>query len=253
MKNLLSISVVTATLNCVKTLPDCLASVAQQNYSNLEYIIVDGGSTDGTVELIYEHINRIDIFKSECDEGIYDALNKGIKLASGDVVGFLHADDTYGSNDVLSKIEKAFQDPSVCAVFGDLEYVSSNDKSKVIRRWAGEPFRPRLLYWGWMPAHPTLYVRREWYEKIGGFDSRYRISGDYHSILMLFSQPGFKTIYIPNVLVKMSLGGASNRSFKALLQKFREDWLALRLCNFSIASAIIAIVWKNLSKLKQFV
>lgn len=248
----ISISVVTATWNCAKTLPDCLTSVARQSYSNKEHVIVDGASTDGTIDVINQHINQIAKFKSERDKGIYDALNKGIQLATGDVVGFLHADDLYASDNVLSQIAKAFEDPEVCAVYGDLEYVSQQDTSKVIRRWQSKLFNQKDLGWGWMPAHPTLYVRRDWYAKIGGFDISYRIAADYLSILQLFTQPNFNAVYIPEVLVTMRLGGASNKSVKAIIKKSREDWRALRSCNFSVIGALRAIGWKNLSKLSQF-
>jgi glycosyltransferase involved in cell wall biosynthesis len=252
MGNNITISVVTATWNCVSTLPDCLESVARQSYAHREHVIVDGASIDGTINVINRHIDQIATFKSERDKGIYDALNKGIQLATGDVVGFLHADDFYASDDVLSKIAKAFEDPTVCAAYGDLEYVSQQDTSKVIRRWQSNPFNQRDLGWGWMPAHPTLYVRRDWYSKIGGFDISYRIAADYLSILKLFTKPGFKTEYIPDVLVTMRLGGASNKSIKAIINKSKEDWRALRSCDFSVPSALRAIAWKNLSKLSQF-
>jgi glycosyltransferase len=246
------ISVVTATWNCAKTLPDCLASVARQGYDNIEHVIVDGASTDGTIDVVNRHIDQVAVFKSERDKGIYDALNKGISLATGDVVGFLHADDLYASDDVLFKVAEAFEDHTVCAVYGDLEYVSQQDTSKVIRRWRSNSFKKQDLGWGWMPAHPTLYVRREWYSRIGGFDISYRIAADYLSILQLFTQPEFKTVYLPDVLVTMRLGGASNKSLKAIFKKSKEDWRALRSCDFSVPSAIRAIAWKNLSKLSQF-
>lgn len=252
MANSPTISVVTATWNCASTLPDCLASVARQSHAHREHIVVDGASTDGTLDIIHQHRHHIARFQSEPDHGIDDALNKGIHLATGDVVGFLHADDLYASDDVLAHIAQAFADPTVCAVYGDLQYVRQQDTSKVVRRWQSKPFHPRDLGWGWMPAHPTLYVRRHWYSKIGGFDTRYRIAADYLSILKLFTQPGFKTQYIPRVLVTMRLGGASNKSIQAIVNKSKEDWRALRSCHFSVPGAARAIAWKNLSKLSQF-
>jgi glycosyltransferase involved in cell wall biosynthesis len=252
MSSNISISVVTATWNCAKTLPDCLKSIGQQTFHSKQHVIVDGASTDGTIDLVKQKSDPAAIFKSEADKGIYDALNKGVRLATGDVVGFLHADDLYASNDVLSKVAKVFEDSTVCAVYGDLEYVSQDDTSKVIRRWKSKPFDQRDLVWGWMPAHPTLYVRREWYARIGGFDMSYKISADYLSILQLFSQPGFKAVYVPEVFVKMRMGGASNKSMKALVRKTKEDWRALRSCGYSLAGATRAIAWKNLSKVRQF-
>lgn len=247
------ISVVTATWNCAKTLPDCLASVDQQTYSNKEHVIIDGASTDGTIDIINRYISDRTIFKSQKDKGIYDALNRGIRLSTGDVVGFLHADDFYASIDVLSKVAEAFQDPTVFAVYGDLEYVKQENVQKVIRRWRSKQFDRRDLSWGWMPAHPSLYVRRECYSYIGGFDINYQISADYKSILKLFALPGFKAIYIPEVMVKMRLGGASNKSLRAIINKTKEDWLALRSSNFSFLITVRAIIWKNLSKLRQFI
>ena len=249
----IKISIITATWNCAGTLLDCMASVARQDYAHREHIIIDGLSTDGTVDLIKLHTDQIGIFKSERDEGIYDALNKGIKLATGDVIGFLHSDDFYASNNVLSKIAKVFEDPSVCAVYGDLEYVSKQNATKVIRRWKGKPFNKRDLGWGWMPAHPTLYVRSVSYAKIGGFDANYRIAADYLSILRLFNLQEFKTEYVPEVFVTMRLGGASNKSIKAVVDKSKEDWRALRSCHYSVFDTIRAMIWKNLSKLSQFI
>lgn len=247
-----SISIVTATKNCAKTLPDCLGSIKNQNYISREHVIVDGASTDGTLEIINQHSDQITKFVSENDKGIYDALNKGIQLSTGDVIGFLHADDMFTSDDVLSRIAQAFEDPEVCAVYGDLDYVSKNDITKVIRRWRSNPFRKGDLAWGWMPAHPTLYVRREWYLKIGGFDVSYVIAADYWSVLKLFMSPSFKALHIPHVLVAMRTGGVSNKSINAIIQKSMEDWRALRSCDFTLLRAFRAIVCKNLKKILQF-
>lgn len=248
-----TISIVTATWNCAETLPDCLTSIAQQTYPHREHIIVDGASTDGTIDVVKQNIQLITKFRSEQDEGIYDALNKGIGFATGDVIGFLHADDFYASDDALSLIAEAFEDPTVCAVYGDLVYVSRHDTTKVVRRWKSQPYNSNDLNWGWMPAHPTLYVRREWYAKISRFDTSYRIAADYHSILRLFTQPGFKPAYIPRVLITMRLGGASNRSIQAIIDKSKEDWRALRACGFGVPRAMLAISSKNLRKIRQFV
>ncbi len=252
MTNSTKISIITATWNCCKTLPDCLTSVKQQDYSNIEHIIIDGASTDGTISIINNNINQFSAFVSERDNGIYDALNKGLELAKGDVVGFLHSDDLFASNHVLSIISKVFEDPSICAVYGDLNYVDTNDITKIVRRWRSNSFRLHDIDWGWMPAHPTLYVRREWYLKIGGFDTNYRIASDYLTILKFFKNSDFKTVYLPEVLVTMRLGGASNKSLLALIKKLKEDWGVLKQCGFSPLGALQAIIGKNLRKIIQF-
>ena len=217
-----------------------------------EHIVVDGASTDGTIEVLHSHRNQLAVLQSEPDNGIYDALNKGLALASGDVVGFLHADDLYAHPDVLRRVAAAFTDPAVCAVYGDLQYVRQQDTSHVVRHWKSKPVTPNSLAWGWMPPHPTLYVRRDWYKRIGGFDTRYRIAADYLSVLQMFSQTDFKAMYLPEVLVKMRLGGASNRSLKAVLRKSAEDWRALRQVQVGAMGGAGALLWKNLSKLGQF-
>jgi len=243
------ISIITVTWNCNDTINDCLDSVASQTWSNIEHVVIDGASTDGTVGLLEQRRNSLAVFVSEPDKGIYDALNKGIARATGDVVGFLHADDIYADNDVLKDVAAAFADPAVQAVYGDLQYVSKEDTTKLVRYWKSAPFNSRLLKRGWMPAHPTLYVRREWYQRIGGFDINYKIAADYCSILQMFSQPDFKTVYLPRVMVKMRVGGASNRSLSNIVRKSKEDLDALRR---SGVGGIGALAWKNLSKVGQF-
>jgi glycosyltransferase len=226
--------------------------VDNQTYSNREHLVIDGASFDGTLELLKSRIQELSVLVSEPDSGIYDALNKGIERATGDIVGFLHADDFYAHSDVLAHVAAAFEaDSSVCAVYGDLQYVRGEDTGAVVRHWKSSPFSAKRLAWGWMPPHPTLYVRREWYERIGGLDTRYRIAADYFSILQMFSDSAFKTVYLPEVMVKMRLGGASNRSIKSILRKSREDWDALKRTNVGALGGIGALFWKNFSKLTQ--
>lgn len=246
------ISVVTATWNCQTTVADCLASVAQQTHPHIEHVVVDGASTDGTLGTLQAHRAQLAVLQTEPDKGIYDALNKGLALVTGDVVGFLHADDLYAHPGVLAHVAAAFEDPGVCAVYGDLQYVRKENTAQVVRHWASAPFSRQRLAWGWMPPHPTLYVRRGWYERIGGFDTHYRIAADYLSILQLFSQPGFQAVHLPEVLVHMRLGGASNKSVKNLLRKTREDWSALRRTRVGALGGVGALAWKNASKVTQF-
>lgn len=252
MKNKIKISIVTATFNSSNTLSDCLTSIRRQDYKNFEHIVIDGLSTDGTLDIIDNNMDNISNFKSEADQGIYDALNKGLRMATGDVIGFLHSDDLYASNDVLSKIAEIFDDASISAVYGDLIYVNKRNIQKIIRTWRSGAYTKFALYCGWMPAHPTLYVRRECYLHLGGFDPRYRISGDYLSVLQLFGKANFKSVYLPKTMVVMRTGGESNKSVSAVIKKSREDWLALRSVGIGIPGAAIAIALKNLRKIPQF-
>jgi glycosyltransferase involved in cell wall biosynthesis len=244
------ISVITAVRNARLTIETCLNSVSAQTYRYREHVVVDGLSTDGTTELIKTRKERIDVLLSEADTGIYNALNKGLRLCTGDVVGFLHADDVYAHNDVLARIAAAFGDPSVSIVYGDLLYVSSTDLSKAVRYWKAGAFERHKLSRGWMPPHPTMYVRRTIYEQIGGFDESYRIASDYDCILRILAQEGIRAAYLPEVLVKMRLGGASNGSLKNLVRKSAEDYRALRRHQ---VGGLLALLAKNLRKVGQFV
>ncbi len=246
------ISVVTATWNAASTIRDCLGSFQSQTYDSAEHVVVDGASSDGTLEILHSCRDNLATLVSEPDRGIYDALNKGIGYSTGDIVGFLHADDLFAHPRVLSAIADVFLDESVSAVYGDLQYVSQSDTQRIVRNWQSEPFEPGLLSKGWMPPHPTLYVRREWYSRIGGFDARLRIAADYLSILQLFANPEFKAIYIPSVMVKMRVGGASNSSVRGLIRKSREDWQALRQVGTGVFASARALAWKNVSKVPQF-
>jgi len=244
-----TISVITATRNCRNTIEQCLASVAAQTWLDRQHIVVDGASSDGTLELLEAHRSQFSVLVSEPDCGIYDALNKGLAYATGEVVGFLHADDIYARPDVLALIAEAFTDPEVGAVYGDVQYVRKDDVSKVVRNWHSGHFSHRRLAWGWMPPHPSLYVRRSWYARVGAFETDYRISADYLSVLKLFSQPTLNAVYVPALFVKMRVGGASNRSIRNMIVKSSEDLNALRRTG---VGGLGALVWKNISKLPQW-
>ena len=247
----MKISVITATYNCNDVIDHALKSINNQTYDNIEHIVIDGGSVDGTVEKLKQ--NTICKLVSESDDGIYDALNKGIQAASGDVIGILHSDDEFASKDIVSKIAEEFSsDSSVSAVYGDLIYVHRKDSTRMIRYWKSKPFDFKMLTNGWMPPHPTLYVKKDFYEELGGYNLNYKIAADYSFVLSLFSSPNFKSVYLPEVIVKMKLGGASNHSIKAIFNKSLEDWRILRNFGFNSFACFSTLTMKNLSKLNKF-
>lgn len=207
------ISVITAVLNKRDTIAEALDSALAQTHDDIELIVIDGASTDGTQEILRGYSDRIAVLVSEPDQGIYDALSKGLGLASGEVVGFLHSDDIFADAQVLDKIAAVFAAQGVDAVYGDLEYVKKTAPTRVVRYWKSGEFSLKKLRHGWMPPHPTFYVKRTVYERLGGFDLSYRIAADYDCMLR-FLGSGMRAAYIPEVLVKMRLGGTSNRSLK---------------------------------------
>lgn len=246
---MLKISVITAVFNSRETISAALDSVLGQLGVEVELVVIDGGSTDGTLEILRSYADRLNVLVSEPDGGIYDALNKGILRASGDVVGFLHSDDLFADPRVLSRVTAAFTEPGVGAVYGDLLYVRKDNPDQAVRYWRSGAFSARRLGWGWMPPHPTLYVRRDLYDRHGLFDTSFRIAADYDFVLRLLGTGRVGVHYIPEVLVKMRLGGASNRSLRNLFCKSSEDLKALKQNEIGSWGAL---TWKNLSKLPQF-
>jgi glycosyltransferase len=245
----MKISVITATFNSSNTIRDALDSVAHQSYLDVEHLIIDGNSNDGTQDIVRDHLNPKICLRSEADDGIYDALNKGILYSTGDVVGFLHADDLFENNDILRKIAEVFSNPEVDAIYGDLVYVRQGDVNKVVRYWRAGNYSEDSFRWGWMLPHPTFYVRRHLYEKFGIFNTKYVISADYDSILRLLIKGKINVTYIPEVLIRMRLGGISNRSLRSILRKSFED---LRIIQENGVGFILTVLLKNLSKINQF-
>ncbi len=244
----MKISVITAVYNRVATIGDALDSVRAQTWRDVQHVVIDGASTDGTLEILQARRDEIAVLVSEPDKGIYDALNKGIARATGDVIGLMHSDDLYADERVLADVAVAFSDPTVDAVYGDLDYVAQGDTSRVIRRWRSGEYSPARLPSGWMPPHPTLYLRRQVIEQWGAFDTSFRIAADYDAILRYFGQGKVRPAYVPRVLVKMRVGGESNRSMGRILRKSREDYRALKK---NSAGGIATLVWKNVSKIGQ--
>ncbi|MCF6206735.1 MAG: glycosyltransferase [Sulfurovum sp.] len=245
----MKISIITSVYNNKETIAEAIESVLSQTYDDIEYIVVDGASTDGTVEVIQKYAEKITTFVSEADKGIYDGLNKGIALATGDVVGFLHSDDLFEDDKVVEKIAHAFKTMHTDSIYGDLTYVSKEDTSKVVRYWKSGAFALKKLQRGWMPPHPTFYVKRDVYGKFGGFDTSFRIAADYDTILRFLGKEKISTHYIPHVLVKMRVGGESNKSLRNLVRKSRED---LRAMKHNGVGHIGSLFVKNASKIPQF-
>lgn len=213
----MKLSIITTVLNSVTTIQNCIESVCDQNH-DVEHIIIDGGSTDGTLEIIKNYKPCLAKVISEPDEGIYDAMNKGIASAGSDVIGILNSDDFYAHPEVLSMVADIFNSTGIDSCFGDLVYVDSIDTSKVIRKWKSGPFNERSFYWGWMPPHPTFFVRRSVYQKYGVFNLELGSAADYELMLRFLVKNKISTSYIPEVLVKMRAGGMSNASLKNRLQ-----------------------------------
>lgn len=244
----MKISIITAVYNNELQIASAIDSVLSQTYKDIEYIVIDGSSTDGTLGVLDKYRPHIAQLVSEPDKGIYDALNKGIKLATGDVIGFMHSDDIFASDEVIAQVAMQFADASVDTVYGDLQYVRKDDPSKVIRYWKSSTFDCAQLKRGWMPPHPTVYLRRSVYDKYGVFDTSFRIAADYDFMLRIFRDNERIVSYIPEVMVRMRVGGESS-SIKNYIRKWKEDYRALQRNRIG-GIGVLAV--KNLSKLKQF-
>lgn len=244
----MKISIITITYNSAKSLPRTLESVQSQTYPDIEHVVVDGASTDGTRKMIESYAKRHKNVRwiSEKDKGIYNALNKGIAMATGNVIGFLHSDDVLFSNRSIEQIAAAFEDKNIDVVYGDLQYCR---EGKIVRRWKSNAFHPCSLKYGWMPPHPTVYVRKEVYKQVGEYDEWFRISADYDMMLRIFTA-GYKSKYIPEVLVCMEVGGASNKNTKARLSKTQEDYIVLKKNH--VGAGYLTVACKQLRKLRQF-
>ena len=227
----MKISIITATFNSGTTVKDRFVRALNQTYNDYELIVVDGGSKDDTVEILrhYEPIfNGRMKWISEPDQGIYDAMNKGIAMATGDVVGILNSDDFYTSYGILRKVANALQDENIDAVYGDVHYVHDNDLGKCVRYYSSKPFRRVWMRFGFMPAHPSFYCRREVYEKYGTFDLSYKVAADFECLLRLIFVNRIRTKYLPVDFVTMRTGGASTQGFASHKQIMRDHQLAFK-------------------------
>ncbi len=245
----MKITVITVSFNSAASIADTLDSVATQTHPAIEHIVIDGGSTDDTVAIVRDRGKHVTRLTSEPDRGIYDAMNKGLKLATGDLVGFLNADDMFAHPGVVAMIARAAeQEPDADSVYGDLVYVRADRPDQVLRYWRSGEFTRSKLRFGWMPPHPTFYVRKAKLAEIGHFNDQLRIAADYEFVLRWLGQPNARAAYIHDVLVRMRIGGASNRSLKVILSKSREDLWALR---HNRVGGLPTLICKNLRKLPQ--
>lgn len=227
MQNI-KVSIITVSFNSVATIPDTINSVVNQSYPNIEYIIIDGASSDGTRDVINSYGQKITKFTSESDNGIYDALNKGIKLASGDIVGILNSDDFFYNSMVIEKIVKAFIDNRIDAVIGDVQFVDPVQTSKVVRYYSSKKFNLSKFRFGFMPPHPSFYVKRELFEKLGYYKTDYKIAADYELLLRFLSIHGIKCKYLGMPFVSMRTGGVSNKSISSNITLNKEIARACR-------------------------
>jgi glycosyltransferase involved in cell wall biosynthesis len=224
----MKITVITVCYNSAKTIGETLQSVRDQTYENIEHIVVDGGSTDGTLEVVAIEGGHVVELVSEKDNGIYDAMNKGIQLATGDVVAFLNADDFYKDTEVLARVTRVMQTEQLDALYGDVEFFRPGQQNSVARRYNSGRFTAGRLGWGWMPAHPALFVRRALFDRYGMFRTDYRIAGDFEFIARVFKHPELRHRHLPESLVRMQLGGISTSGWRATLQLNREMMRACR-------------------------
>jgi glycosyltransferase len=240
------VTIVTVAYNSAATIADTLASVECQSWPDIEHIVVDGGSDDGTDKIVGK-AGRVSRFVSEPDRGIYDAMNKGLRMATGGIVGFLNADDVLASPDAIAKLSTAIGERD--AVYADLAYVSGTAPCRVVRYWRSGAYERSRLVRGWMPPHPTFYARTGLLRAAGGFDASMRIAADYDLMVRCLGPRRFTVAYVPEVIVHMRLGGASNRSMAALLRKSREDLRAIRRND---VGGVMTLAMKNLRKIPQF-
>lgn len=249
--NTLKISIITITYNSASTVEETIKSVASQDFPDIEYIIVDGLSKDRTLEVVNRYSNHISKMVSEKDNGLYDALNKGIGLATGDVVGMLHSDDLYADNNVISRVAQKFaSDPSIEAVYADLVFVDRDNPDKILRTWRAGEYTEDAFKEGWMPPHPTFFVKKSVYDRFGGFNLDLKLSADYELMLRFIHKHKVKVAYLPETIVKMRMGGISNTSFFVKLKANLEDKKAWKLNN--LKPGLFTTLKKPLKKLFQY-
>jgi glycosyltransferase involved in cell wall biosynthesis len=245
----LKLSLVTVVYNAQDTIGQCIESVTSQNYPDLEYIIIDGGSTDNTLEIINKYRSHINILVSEPDKGIYDAMNKGIRLATGEIVGTLNADDYFAGNGVLQSVADAFAQQPVDAIYGDLDIIDRDHQ--VIRKWRSCQYKHTSFNLGFMPPHPTFYCRKSLFEKFGPYSLEYGSAADYELMLRFMYLHKIRSLYLKKVMVKMRTGGVSSKGLKNRIKAWQFDLKAMR--KNKITFPLLALLLKPLRKIIQFI
>jgi glycosyltransferase involved in cell wall biosynthesis len=245
-----TISVITVSFNSRETIADTIESVVAQTHPRVEHIVVDGASTDGTVEVLERYRGSLAKVVSEPDEGIYAAMNKGLAMATGDIIGTLNSDDVYIDENVLGMVAAVFQDDAVDVCYGDISYVDKGDLHRIVRHWRSEPYRPGLFEQGWMPPHPAFFIRRRALGRVGPFEASYRFAADFDFMLRALHVQQLRSTYLPRELVKMRVGGETNSSVMNVLKGNIEAYQSCRKYGLGVSPLFIAR--KILRKLPQY-
>jgi glycosyltransferase involved in cell wall biosynthesis len=246
----MKVSIITITYNSAETLEDTIRSVLSQDYPFIEYIIVDGASKDETMHIVNRYADKIALVISEPDKGIYDAMNKGVSCATGDVVGILNSDDFYADSSVIADIVTSLKQSNSDACYADLVYVDKENTGRVVRSWKSGEYTPGFFLRGWMPPHPTFFLKRAVYEKYGLYSLELRSSADYELMLRMVHKHGISLSYLPRVITKMRTGGQSNVTIKNRWRANKEDRLAWKMNG--LQPGLFTLVRKPLSKLLQY-
>ncbi|MBP6385469.1 MAG: glycosyltransferase [Pseudarcicella sp.] len=241
-------SIITVSYNSAKTIQQTIESVLSQNYTNLEYIVIDGASQDGTLKILENYKERIK-YISEPDKGIYDAMNKGIKIATGDFIGTIGSDDFYPNTQVISDVAAYLTKTKSDSLYGDIQFVNPGNESKIVRNWKAGEYNIKKWLHGWMPPHPTFYIKKNIIINLGGFNTTFKCSGDYELMLRILYKNKISTTYLPQILMTMRNGGTSTATYKHRLTANKEDRLAWKLNN--IKPRFYTLFWKPISKISQ--
>jgi len=247
----LKVSIITVCYNSAKTIKETIDSVVNQSYKDIEYIVIDGASKDGTIDIVSSYSDKVSKFISEPDNGIYNAMNKGIKIATGDIVGILNSDDFFNNNEVVQRIVDEFNNNNIDAIYGDIQFVKPDNLDKVVRYYSSKNFNPQKFKYGFMPAHPSFYVKRVFFERIGYYKEDYKIAADYELLVRFLYQHQLTCKYIPIPFVAMRTGGVSNRTFKSYYTLNKE---IIRACRENgIKTNIINIYSKYFVKIFELI